>query len=207
MSIIKTIIFDFGDVFINLDRLALEKQFLQLDIPYPMSSSINDMAANYEKGLLTSQEFINNLTQIFSERCEKKLINAWNTIIGNFPKHRLNFIENLFIENQYKLILLSNTNDLHIKKVIDNMGANRFNRFKSCFHKFYLSHEIHLSKPSADIYEFVLNDNNIIPKECLFIDDLKENTDAAAKLGLHTWNLIPGKEDVTNLFIYNKNLF
>ena len=29
--------------------------------------------------------------------------------------------------------------------------------------------------------------------------DLKENTDAANTLGIHTWNLIPGQEDVTEL--------
>ena len=32
------------------------------------------------------------------------------------------------------------------------------------------------------------------------VDDLEENTDAAHKLGIHTWNLVPGKEDVTELF-------
>jgi len=43
--------------------------------------------------------------------------------------------------------------------------------------------------------------------ECLFIDDLKKNTDAASKLGIHTWNLNPGQEDVTHLFTVKKDLF
>ena len=37
------------------------------------------------------------------------------------------------------------------------------------------------------------------PQDTLFIDDTKENTDAAKELGINTWNLIVGKEDVVNL--------
>lgn len=53
----------------------------------------------------------------------------------------------------------------------------------------------------------MLNENKLNPSECLFIDDLKENTEAASKLGINTWNLIPEKEDITNLFIINNHLF
>ena len=62
-----------------------------------------------------------------------------------------------------------------------------------------MTHEINFRKPDRNIYEFVLNENHLIPEETLFVDDLKENTDAAKELGLKVWNLIPGKEDVVNL--------
>ena len=39
-----------------------------------------------------------------------------------------------------------------------------------------------------------------MPQETLFIDDTKENTDAAKLLGIQTWNLIPGQDDIINLF-------
>ena len=38
------------------------------------------------------------------------------------------------------------------------------------------------------------------PKKTLFIDDKKENTDVAEKLGLQVWNLKPGTDDVTQIF-------
>jgi putative hydrolase of the HAD superfamily len=62
-----------------------------------------------------------------------------------------------------------------------------------------LSHEIHLRKPNDEIFEFVLEQNNLNPEHTLFIDDTKENTDAANKLGIKTWNLLVGKEDVIHL--------
>ena len=80
------------------------------------------------------------------------------------------------------------------------MSLKRYERFKSCFDQFYLSHEIHFRKPDASIYEFVLEQNQLKACDCFFVDDTKENTEAAAQLGIHTWNNNPVKEDVVNLF-------
>jgi putative hydrolase of the HAD superfamily len=204
---IKTIIFDFGDVFINLDKPAIERELFKLGVPKSITIDMYHVASEYEKGLISSQEFISFFTNKFSSIVKKDFIKAWNAIILDFPEQRLQFIEKLALKNNYKLILLSNTNDLHIEQVIKNMNLTRFKRFKNSFYKFYLSQEIHFSKPSPSIYEFVLNENNLNPTECLFIDDLKENTDAASKLGIHVWNLDPKMEDVTNLFTIKKDLF
>ena len=207
MSTIKTLIFDFGDVFINLDKPAIERELLKLGIPKIISLDMYHVASEYEKGLISNEAFAKYFTDKFTHISKSDLIKAWNAIILDFPEHRLKFIEQIRKDNKYNLILLSNTNNYHIKQVIKNMSISRYKRFKNCFHKFYLSQEIHLSKPSTAIYEFVLSENNLNPDECLFIDDLKENTDAASKLGIHTWNLIPGKEEVINLFTINKHLF
>ena len=67
-------------------------------------------------------------------------------------------------------------------------------------------------KMSKQIYAefdnaYALNENNLIAEETLFIDDLKENTAAAGVMGIHTWNLRPHQEDVTQLFIKKQHLF
>lgn len=207
MSTIKNLIFDFGDVFINLDKPAIERELFKLGVPETITLDMYHVASEYEKGLISNDTFTKYFTNKFAHISKSSLIKAWNAIILDFPEHRLKFIEQIRKDNKYKLILLSNTNNFHIEQVIKNMSSSRYERFKNCFHKFYLSQEIHLSKPSAAIYEFVLNENNLNPNQCLFVDDLKENTDAASKLGIHTWNLIPGKEEVTHLFTINKHLF
>lgn len=203
---IKTLIFDFGDVFINLDKPSIERELLKLGVS-KITDEMHHYASQYEKGLISTKNLTNFFRNQFPTITESDFTYAWNAIILDFPEHRLEFIEILSKEKKYNLILLSNTNALHIEKVIETMGQNRYNRFKNSFNQFYLSHNIHLSKPNTNIYEFVLKENNLIAKECLFIDDTYKNTEAAARLGIHTWNNNSKNEDIVNLFTINKHLF
>lgn len=196
---IKNLLFDFGDIFINLDKEAPYKKMGALGMK-SVSPEMELINQQYEKGLVTTKDFVTFYQDTFTNANKEQLVEAWNSIILDFPEYRLTFIEELAKKSNYRLLLLSNTNQLHIEQVKQNMGEERYLRFKNCFESFYLSHEINLRKPDASIYEFVLEQNNITATETLFIDDTQENTEAAKTLGIHTWNLIPGKDDVINLF-------
>jgi len=202
---IKNIIFDFGDIFINLDKKATSNEFQKLGIT-EVSSELKSILNQYEEGIISTDDFIAFFEHNYKVTA-KEVVFAWNAILLNFPKHRLKFLKDLAASNQFRLFLLSNTNDLHIANIKEKWGAVLYDEFKNCFEQFYLSYEIHLSKPNSAIYQFVLDKNNLKAHETLFVDDLKENTDAASKLGISTWNLLPGKDDVTDLFIKNKNIF
>ena len=128
--------------------------------------------------------------------------------IGTCYKYRLKKSDskNKFQKtSNYKLILLSNTNELHIDWVKKHISI--YDSFKNCFDTFYLSHEINLRKPNADIFNFVLKENKIKAENTLFIDDNSDNIKAAAKLGYHVWNLNPATEDITTLLESKKELF
>lgn len=197
---VKNIIFDFGDIFINLDKPATVRELTESFGYFNLTPEMDQINKEYEKGHVTSSDFIHFYHSVFPKATKEELINAWNAILLDFPEDRLNFIEQLASKNEYRLFLLSNTNDLHIKYVEKSMKPERYNRFKNCFEQFYLSHEINFRKPDLDIYEFVLNQNNLIAEESLFIDDTEENTISASKLGIKTWNLAPGKDEIMNLF-------
>ena len=202
---IKNIIFDFGDIFINLDKKATYNELEKLGVS-EISDEMMVVAHQYERGLISTNEFIEFFNKKFN-LAKEDLVFAWNSILLDFPLRRLLFLKELAKSKNYRLFLLSNTNDLHISSVKNSLGAQFYNQFKDCFEQFYLSHEIHFKKPDIAIYEFVLEANSLIAEETLFIDDLKENTDSANKLGIHTWNLIPGEDDVTELFIKKDFLF
>jgi glucose-1-phosphatase len=201
---IKAIIFDFGDIFVNLDKPATFRELKHHNIE-DFTDAIVKNNLEYEKGLITSDEFISNYITEYSHLDQEKVRNSWNAILKDFPRYRFQFIQKLSEEKEYKLILLSNTNEIHIDWIRENVPF--FEDFKNCFDAFYLSHEINFRKPDAEIYEFVLRKHDLKPEECLFIDDTKENTDAAAALGLHTWNLEPTREDIIDLFTTKKELF
>ena len=198
---IKNIFFDFRDIFINLDKKLFAEELQKIHISQE-SEEMLSILQQYEMGLVSTDKFLT----FFEERLnvsQDKLKRAWNSILLDFPKERLRFIQNLSESKKYRLFLLSNTNDLHISWIQQNWGMEQYKAFKICFEQFYLSHEINLRKPNNNIYEFVLTSNDLEPKETLFIDDTKENTDAAKALGIHIWNLKPGKEDVLELLTKN----
>lgn len=197
---IKNIIFDFGDVFINLDKEATFAELYKLGVD-EISLEMMQIAQQYEMGNLTSTEFISEFTSKFPNVKEEDFIDAWNAILKDFPSHKFDFLKSLADSKKYQLFLLSNTNDLHISWVQKDWGSDMFTEFKNCFVQFYLSHEMKMRKPNDNIYQFVLSENNLNPSETIFIDDTEENTLAAEKLGIKVWNIDPKKEDVTTLLI------
>ncbi len=201
---IKTIIFDFGDVFVNLDKPATLRELEKYEVK-ELSEQLEKLNQLYEKGLISSSEFIKKYQQNFPKLQQENFINSWNAILVDFPEYRYQFIKKLANEKNYQLILLSNTNEIHIDWIKEKVPF--FDNFKACFDAFYLSHEINFRKPDTAIYKFVLEKHQLKSENCLFIDDTAANTEAAAKLGIHTWNLEPTREDVIDLFTAKKELF
>ncbi|HEA22416.1 hypothetical protein LCGC14_0911330 [marine sediment metagenome] len=196
---IKNIIFDFGDVFINLDKQIIIRKMLEFGGTAELSDEIILLNNDYEVGAISSEEFIHKLGNLYPNAKPEDIERVWNSMLLDFPDERLEFIETLAAEGDYRLYLLSNTNALHIPHVEKIMGHEKFYRFKTSFEKFYLSHEIKLRKPNPEIYEFVLNENGLKAEETFFIDDSEVNTNAAEKLGIRSWNLQVGKEDIVQL--------
>ena len=196
---IKNIVFDFGDVFINLDKEATFKRLKELGVN-EFTIELLELAKQYEMGMITTREFVNTFKSYFPSISETDFKNAWNSMLLDFPLYRLSFLKSLANSKKYRIFLLSNTNDLHISWIQKTWGRKLFSEFKNCFEKFYLSHEIHLRKPNKNIYEFVIESNKLTPEETFFVDDTEENTVVANKLGIKTWQINPNSEDVVDLF-------
>ncbi len=193
---IKHYIFDFGDVFINLDKKGPEKAMKDFGIT-EVSDAVLANIYMFEKGLVTTKQFLSFYQNQFPKTSESFLRNAWNSMILDFPVNRLAFLEEFSKTNS--CFLLSNINDLHIEYIKEKLGSTFYKRFYSCFKKVYYSHEIKLRKPDASIFEYVFEDSKLNPEECFFVDDTPENTDMASKLGVQCWNLNPLREDIIEL--------
>ncbi len=195
---IKNIIFDLGDIFINLDKTAIDRGIKKFGGDPTLKSKLFGLNASFEIGEISAEQFIQQFNKLFPKAIKTEVIEIWNSILLEIPDYRIDFIVNLARESSYRLFLLSNTNSIHIDQIQAKMGLDKFNQFKACFEKFYLSHEIKLRKPNTAIYEYVLTNNNIAAEETFFIDDSAENTASAEKIGIKCWTLLVGKEDVVN---------
>jgi glucose-1-phosphatase len=195
---INTIIFDFGDVFINLDREASLNALKKLGLK-SWNQEIEDLNQEFERGNLTEVQFIIGLKKLIPNASIDDLRAAWNSVLKDFPLHRLEFLQHLS-ESNYKLFLLSNTDEIHIAKFEHMLGATFIREFYQCFDKVYFSFEMGMRKPDPEIFNYIVKKHELNTSRTLFIDDKKENTDIAASLGMQIWNIVPGKEDVTQLF-------
>lgn len=195
---IKNIIFDFGDVFINLNKSATLEALIKAgykEIP----EGLFPLASSYEKGKLDTPSFLEAVKGSLPNSTREEIIDAWNAIILDFPERRLQFLQKLANKQKYRLFLLSNTNELHIQKVLSQMGAQKYATFKACFEGFYLSHIIGMRKPDPEIFNMFLTEHSLAARETLFIDDTIEHILSAKQLGFQTWHLKVGEEDVTEL--------
>ena len=194
---INTIIFDFGDIFINLEKDKALEEFEKLGLRGPNAELLeaNEM---FERGQIKENQFLETFQKFLSNADIEEIRSAWNAVIGEFPLYRLEFLQ--LLSTKYRLFLLTNTDQIHISKFEENVGASFFSDFYQCFEKVYYSFEMGMRKPDPQIFSYILNKHDLSPKRTLFIDDKKENTDAAAALGINVWNLQVGKEDVVGLF-------
>ena len=103
------------------------------------------------------------------------------------------------LREKYVVYLLSNTNEIHWKWACENVFPYRGFRVEDYFEKIYLSFEMKMVKPDAEIFETVLADANIDPKETFFIDDSEANCLAAQALGISTYTP-QANEDWSHIF-------
>ena len=82
-------------------------------------------------------------------------------------------------EQGYRLLVLSNMSKEYIEFL------RKFPVF-DYFDEQVVSCEIGLGKPDRRIYEYLIEHCGVEPSETIFIDDRKENVDAAAEVGLAT---------------------
>ena len=194
---IEAIIFDFGDVFIDLKKEAIDTEFRKLGLT-AWHDDLDVLNKRYEIGKIDEFEFMQGFQKYLPNVELTDLRTAWNSILGDFPLSRLEFLQ--MISSKYRLFLLSNTDHTHIEKFEHNEGQTFARDFYSCFEKVYFSYEIGLRKPDENVFKYVINNHNLNPKTTLFVDDNKQNTDVAKELGLQVWTLKPGIDDVTELF-------
>jgi putative hydrolase of the HAD superfamily len=194
---IDTIIFDFGDVFINLDKEGTINGLKKLGLS-EWNSELNELNLQFEKGQISEENFLQGLQKQVPNASPEDILIAWKAVLLDFPLYRLEFLQKL--SEKYRLFLLSNTDSIHIDSFEQENGVSFYSDFYQCFEKVYFSFEMGMRKPDPEIFNYVLTTHNLSAKHTLFVDDKKENTDAALSLGIQVWNLQVGEEDVVDLF-------
>lgn len=190
---IKNIIFDFGGVILDIDPQLTLNELRKLgfeDMNIFMNNEFQEnVMGKFERGILTPEKFRQRIREVTGlDLCDQEIDDAWNALLLDIPKERIAVIEQ--VKKNYNIFLLSNSNEIHYELYVRDLQLRfGYHEFDQLFHKAYFSFDLHLSKPNPEIFEFVLNQHNLLPAETLFIDDTFEHIEAARKLGLLTYHL------------------
>ncbi len=195
---ISVIVFDLGNVLLPFDyNIAVNKlneieaglgdkftNFYQINYRFHRS---------FEKGELSEDDFISKMLNAINykitadEFCEiySSVFKENKEVAALLPR----------LKENYKLVLLSNTNSIHQEYGWKNYG------FLKYFDKLILSHEAGAVKPEKEIYKCVENFTKEPAAHHIFIDDVLEYVNAAKKLG---WDAVQFT-DYNNLTTELKN--
>ena len=189
---IKNIIFDLGNVLIPLQVKKAGEVFNSL-----MNQSLStdqfieknyDAFRQYETGKISTRAFVGAIRQhMRPEVTDDQIKEAWNMVLGDFPGHYVEMLSRL--KDHYQLYILSNTNELHAQFFETRVPGVA--HLGDLFDGLHYSHVEGLRKPQPELYEKILRDNNLVPQETLFADDLEENLEAAARQGIQTLLVTP----------------
>jgi len=177
---VAAVIFDFGNVICSFDpgRFIANLAHLTGKSPEELTAAVrNSMGTimDFERGLLTTEEFLSRITPAAGVRLsEDDFRRAYCDIFTPIPE-TIELIRKL--NGHYRLGLLSNTNAIHFECAIRPVEVFQY------FDAVTLSFEVKAMKPARTIYDDALAKIGLAAGQCVYIDDLQENVDAAAGLG------------------------
>ena len=201
---IKHVIFDLGGVLIDLDMPRSMQSFAALGadpkaLLQPASSAATEgrakatlcdgMVANgamdlYQTGDISTDDFVKGIQSYCHEgTTEQQVMDAWNDCLLTIPAYKLEYLKQLRKQG-YAVHLLSNTNDAHWQFIAEEHFGGKTEEY---FDQLFLSQEMHMAKPNADIFQAVLERLGAKSSECLFLDDSQANVDAAQALGYNVY--------------------
>jgi len=191
MQKVKNVILDYGNVIFMIDFPKVRQAFMDLGIKnvdeffgHHGQDSLFDA---FDKGEISVPEFRDGVRKKADryDLSDEQIDTAWNSLLLGVPEGKHEILENL--RDNYRTFLCSNNNELHyaycMNHIQEKYGVPSNDVF---FERTYYSHLEGLRKPDAAIFERVLEQNNLIPEESLFIDDSPQHLEGAEKLGIQT---------------------
>jgi putative hydrolase of the HAD superfamily len=198
---IQTIVFDFGNVlgFFSHQKAAEQLAAYTAAPVEDVMDVISDshLEEEFESGRLAVADLRRIVCQRLSLNCTDE---QFDLAVGDmFTPNPEACALVPALKPRYRLLLLSNTNEIHA-----NQFRRQFAEMFTHFDALVLSHEVGRRKPEPEIYAHCHRLAHCPPSQCLFIDDLPANIEAARAHGWHGIVYRPGldlRRELCNLGI------
>ena len=145
----KNIIFDLGDVILDIDSTKSELSFEKVGI-----SNFKSYFTPQKQISLFEELELGNIEDKESNLNDLQIRNSWNQVLLHFNIERMDFLKEL--SKRYNIYLFSNTNSIHVecleKRCLEEMGLP----LSSYFDDVWYSNILHLRKPNVEAFETAL---------------------------------------------------
>ncbi len=178
---IKTIIFDIGNVLADFSWEPFFRSFGFSEEVFEKFTKATVKSPEWnelDRGLWSTEEIIASFIKN-DPSIEQQIKMVFRNINGIVTKrdYTITWIKHLK-EAGYQVLYLSNFGEITRAHCQDALS------FMPYTDGGILSYEVKLIKPDPAIYQSLIDKYNLVPEECVFVDDLLENVEAAKKLGL-----------------------
>ncbi len=201
---IEGVIFDFGEVIIELDYPRVIEAFSK--VAKKNVEEIHEMVVTapllreFEVNRISPAEFrigVNDLLGMSLDDSEFDM--TWNLMLKNLPKERMDILTE--VSSRFSTYILSNSNVIH-EKAYNEMIRNVTGR--PSLHEFvdkaYFSMDIGLRKPGKECYQHVIEEIGMDPNKLLFLDDRADNIEGAKSCGINTIHVTDADRQLKEIF-------
>ena len=180
---IKTVIFDVGNV---LTEFGWKEFIRSFGYSEQICKRVGDATIEspywkeYDRGVMQNDDIVNSFVSL-----DKGVENEIRETMADFrgilkpAEYAVSWIKELKSRG-LQVLFLSNFSERAFNECKDALG------FLDHVDGGIFSYTVNLIKPDPEIYKCLLDKYDLIPSECVFIDDLAENISAAADLGIKT---------------------
>ncbi|HGL8221031.1 TPA: HAD family hydrolase [Streptococcus pneumoniae] len=187
------IIFDLGNVLIEWNKEKILSKICKNDLEYNLFNKFvfqSNLWIDLDNGKI-SLEFLEN--QLIDEMGHQyqdqihELVWNWFNYVDLYDEV-YELIKQLKKKN-FQIYVLSNTSSIfHI--LLDSV----LSKVSSVLDGYVISCEVKMMKPQKEIYLSLVNKYQLYIKDCIFLDDLEENVEAARTLGIKAFQIKERKE-------------
>jgi len=181
------VLFDLGNVIVNVDHLAVAARFAETSEktefrdPTVFLSTIKERSTSllraFDMGQITPRAFYDHMRSAYGLKLGfEDFVEIWNS--GFSENHEVSRLVTRLTPH-VRLFLLSNTNSLHFDYLQSTCPVIQK------MEKVILSYQLGCMKPSAEIYKHAIHAASLPPELVWYVDDVPEFVDAGAQLGIH----------------------